>query len=96
MIGETVFCVRLTWEVVRCANMFDKILASVNNNVQEIVITLQDSCLDKILYYRDEGNVSKTGCHKSCEILIKKIFFIDEYRAESVCAGERRQICDTV
>jgi hypothetical protein len=41
-------------------NMYNKTLAvnNNNNNVQEVVITIQDSCFEKALQYRDEGNVN--------------------------------------
>ena len=39
--------------------MYNKALTIFNNNIEEIVLNLKDSCLEKVLYYRDEGNVSR-------------------------------------
>ncbi|KAG5682857.1 hypothetical protein PVAND_012178 [Polypedilum vanderplanki] len=38
--------------------MYNKTLTNVNSNLQEIVVTLGDSCLEKVLSYRDEGNMN--------------------------------------
>lgn len=40
--------------------MYNKALTIFNNNIQEIVLNLKNSCLEKVLYYRDEGNVSRS------------------------------------
>ncbi|CAG9802832.1 unnamed protein product [Chironomus riparius] len=38
--------------------MYNKTLTIFNNNIQEIVLNLKDTCLEKVLYYRDEGNMN--------------------------------------
>lgn len=51
--------------------MYNKTLTSNNNEVEEVVIKLDSCSLEKLLYYRDEGNVSAknnkkkraTGCN---------------------------------
>lgn len=49
--------------------MYNKTLSCNNNEVAEVVIKLDSDSLEKSLYYRDEGNVSKgsnlqaTGCN---------------------------------
>lgn len=49
--------------------MYNKTLTDNNNEVAEVAISLDTDSLEKSLYYRDEGNVSKgsnlheTGCN---------------------------------
>lgn len=69
--------------------MYNKTFSIFNNNIQEVKVNLKESCLEKVLYYRDEGNVSRSNPVSQLKADVIKMFppltFLDEHRVKSVC-----------
>lgn len=70
--------------------MYNKTLSDNNNELEvgdNVVIKADNSNLENMLYYRDEGNVSEIACNRM-QLISFKSPLADEHRRQPICAGE--------
>lgn len=72
--------------------MHNKNLPSTSvEEYEEVLIRIEGTCPDEVLFYRDEGNVS---VHTDLKLFMTSIkFFLDEYCRELICRRSRREMC---
>ena len=80
--------------------MYDKIISSTKISVEEyeeVIIRPKGNNTEKVLSYRDEGNVSAKIIVVDCiSIYIDFMIIPDEHRCQSLCTRKRGEKCYSI
>lgn len=75
--------------------MYDKIICNAKISIEEyeeVIIRPKDTDIEKVLSYRDEGNVRAKLLH----IIVLTSFILDEYCHKSLCPRNRGEKCHSI
>lgn len=78
--------------------MYDKIISSTKISVEEheeVIIRPKGNNIEKVLSYRDEGNVSEKLNIVIC-IFTDVMIILDEHCCQSLCTRKRREECYSI
>lgn len=79
--------------------MYDKIVSNAKISIEEyeeVIIRPKGSNIEKVLSYRDEGNVSAKLLLLIVLAFPLTSFILDEYCCKSLCTRKRGEKCNSI